>query len=292
MKYLLRVGCRRWLNRLTTPHRLPKYNAHKSRQLWSSILHAGGQGKLTHRYSSKQSFPNYIKLMVTLHPIMVTDRTVTAEVQLDEYLSQPTPIYQQLKGDALRIYGRCARIDLLLKEWIAVGEGDVSRLTLSIEPGQRVFSKPFYTVTEPIQAHQTVIDHRCIDAETRKVNIYPYGGYLAMDGVVGDALYMTVSAGDTGTNINVHHYSELCERGIHPFELSGAHSFQCEADPLRALPLLTVIETGHVTSELQTIITEDVWVQTYQSESLVRKDGTYEAVLTLRRQGSPTKRRI
>ncbi|WP_350332172.1 hypothetical protein [Candidatus Bodocaedibacter vickermanii] len=37
---------------------------------------------------------------------------------------------------------------------------------------------------------------------------------------------------------------------------------------------------------------DDTWIQAYQSESFVRKDGTYEGTLTLRRKGKPTLRSI
>lgn len=168
-----------------------------------------------------------------------------------------------------------------------------SEIAFSITPGNILYSKEFYICTASILDVQSVIDQRIVNQESGRKHIYPYGGYLGPDGPMGDTLYMTVSSDVSSTKITLHTHQELIQKGINPLVDDRMYAFQ-GIDPSqrhKILPLMTLIEEGGIKTENKITIGDQAWVQTYQSESLIRKEGTYEAILTFKRNGKPTIKR-
>jgi DNA-directed RNA polymerase subunit H (RpoH/RPB5) len=224
---------------------------------------------------------------------MVFQKEITAPVSLDDHQCLPTSIYQHLNGNRQRTYGRCASIDLIIKKWHAIGD-DIQGIELTKKNNKPFYTKEYFTCTADIIDHQTVINHTVVNAHSKRKHIYPYGGYLAVDGRLGDALYMTLSSDVTHTKINIHSYQALLDQYINVFDSNSiyAHQFIDSSERHKILPLKYLIEQGDIPCELTTKTGDDTWVQTYHSESFVQKDGTYEGILTLGRKGKPTIRTI
>lgn len=277
-----------WINRLVKSESRRKQLLRKPRITWPTLLHTGDHGTLKGLPLQHEVFPERIQLQIELRPNMLTQLSVTAQSNLDTHACSPVPIYQQLTGNHQRIYGRCASIGLIVKGWHAVKDETV-HLTLSSPIDTAIYVKEFYTCNQSIVELNTVIDHQIVNAATRRKHIYPYGGYLSPNGVIGDAVYMTLSSSEGNTMIHTHTYNDLIRDHINPFEEDGKHVFTNIdlQDRHKILPLTKLIEYGELTTHINLTIGEDIWAQSYQSESLIRKEGTYEATLTLRKIGQP-----
>jgi hypothetical protein len=171
---------------------------------------------------------------------------------------------------------------------------EICGLELQESKNKILYTKECFTCTTSIVDQQTPINHTVVNALSKSKHIYPYGGYLGSDGILGDALYMMLTPNITNTHINIRSYQDLLHQNINVFDPNCSHAFQLidPAERHKILPLQSLIEQGEIGCELQTKAVDDIWIQSYKSESLVRKDGTYEGVLTLRRNGKPTLRRV
>lgn len=280
----------RWIQRLIRSESRKHKLLRKPRLAWPSLLQTGNQGRLQVLY--RQSFPDRIKVHVELKPTLIAQKELTACVSLDAHQCLPIAIYSQLNGALQRVYGRCSSITLNVKEWNAVG-GEKSDLELDDQFKKIIYTKEFFTVPTSIVEALTVVKHQVVNKISNRKHIYPYGGYLGPDGDLGDALYMTVTSGEKETKINLHSYTSLQYQQINLFEPSGVFETK-EINPQerhKILPLQLLIQHGEVRCELVASLEGEHWTQAYQSESLIRKERTYEAVLTLRRTGKPELRR-
>jgi hypothetical protein len=281
----------RWINRLVRSNERRRKLLRKPRINWPTLVQTGANGKL-HTVCG-HSFPERIQIQVELKPTLVSHKEITATVNVDAHQCVPMPIYQHLDGDRQRLYGRCSSIDLMIKGWHAI-DNESRGIELTQQSHKVLYTKDYFTSSTSILDHQTVEDHRIVNAGSKRKHIYPYGGYLGPDGIVGDALYMTLTANEALTKNNIHSYEGLLAQRINLFEVNhlyGLHS----VDPTerhKILPLMHLIKQGEIPCELTTHAGDETWIQTYQSESFVRKDGTYESTLTLRRTGKPILRRI
>lgn len=279
-----------WVNRLVKSEYRRKQLLGKPRISWPSLLHTGEHGTLKGLSLHRESFPERIQIQIELRPYMVTDLSLTAQSNLDTHESSPTFIYQQLSGNVLRIYSRCSRIDLIVKEWEPIKTEKPENLKLSSPINTALYAKEFYTCNQSIVEFNTVIEHEIVNSITQRKHIYPYGGYLSLEGEIGETVYITLSSNEGKTTLHTHTYSELIRDHLNPLAENTTHVFS-DIDPAerhKILPLNKLIEYGEISTYLNLKIGEDVWSQNYQSESMVRKDGTYEATLTLRKTGKPT----
>jgi hypothetical protein len=281
----------RWINRLVRSDERRRKRLRKPRISWPSLVQTGSGGKL--QVVCRHSFPERLCIHVALKPTLVLHKDITATVNVDAHQCSPTPIYQRLDGDRQRIYGRCSSIDLVIKAWNAVN-GDSSGIELTQHSNHILYTKEYFTCSTHIIDHQTVEDHRIVNAVSKRKHIHPYGGYLGPDGSVGDALYMTLTPNEAETKINIHSYEGLLEQRINLFDLNPMYGLPSinPAERHKILPLMHLIQRGEIPCELTTQVGDDRWIQSYQSESFVRKDGTYEGTITLRRTGKPTLGRI
>jgi len=277
-----------WINRLVKSESRRKRLLRKPRIAWPTVLHTGDHGTLKGLSLQHGVFPERIQLQIELRPNMLTQLSITAQSSLDTHECLAVPIYQQLAGNQQRIYGRCESIDLILKGWNAVKE-EMAHLTLSSPIGSLIYVKEFYTCPRSIVERNTIVDHKIVNVDTRRKHIYPYGGYLSPDGIMGDVLYMTLSFSEGHTVIHTHTYSDLLHDHINPFEEDGIHTFTDIdlKDRHKILPLNKLIEYGELMTCVNLMIGEDIWTQSYQSESFIRKDGTYEAIIIFRKTGHP-----
>jgi hypothetical protein len=277
----------RWIHRLIRSDVRKHKLLRKPRVEWPSILQTGCQGRL--QLIHRQVFPQRITIHVDLKPTLIAHKDLTATASLDAHTCLPTPIYSQLNGDLKRVYGRCSSIVLIVKDWNAI-KGDTTDLKLD-EPFQKtLYTKEFFTVSSSIIEPLTVVNHQVVNQVTHRQHIYPYGGYLGPDGEIGDALYMTVSSGKRDTTLNIHAYSDLQEQAINLFEPAGlcAPHHINPFERQKVLPLSQLIHQGEIECRLICAVDdEETWIQRYQSESISRKEGTYEAFITLRRKGKP-----
>lgn len=284
----------RWINRLVRSEERRRQLLRKPKIAWPSLLQTSAYGRLD--AISRQSFPERIQLEIELKPTIVSNKEITATVSLDNNTSASTPIYQQLNGDRRRIYGRCASIDLVVKGWHGIDTGTVGIQLLNLN-NKILYTKEYFTCATPIVDHQTVINHTAVNALSKCRHIYPYGGYLCADGtdaVIGDALYMMLTPDVANMHINVRSYQDLLNQNINMFDIAPGYALT-SIDPNerhKVLPLQSLIAQGEISLELSTKTGEDTWVQSYQSESFVRNDGTYEGVLTFRRNSEPTLRKF
>ena len=281
----------RWINRLVRSEERRRKLLRKPRVSWPSLLQTGSNGKL--QSLCRHSFPDRLQIQVDLKPRIVPHKEITATVNVDGHQCISTPIYQQLDGDRKRLYGRCSSIDMVIKAWHAVGsESTGIKLT---QPSNKVlYTKDYFTCSTSIVDQQTVENHRIVNAASKQKHIYPYGGYLGADQDVGDALYMTLTPNESETKINIHSYDGLLEQSINLFDMNSLYGVHCinPTERHKILPLMHLIKQGEIPCELTTQVGDETWIQAYQSESFVRKDGTYEGTLALRRVGKPTLRRI
>lgn len=281
----------RWINRLVQSEDRRRKLLRKPRITWPSLLQTGANGKIQALF--RNSFPERLHIQVELKPTIVSQKEVTATVNVDTHQCLPTPIYKQLDCDRKRVYGRCSSIDLVIKGWHAVGcESSGIKLTQSCN--KILYSKDYFTCSTDIIDHQTVENHRMVNAVSKRKHIHPYGGYLGPDGSVGDALYMTLTPNETETKINIHSYDGLLEQRINLFDVNsmyGVHSIN-PTERHKILPLMSLIKQGEIPCELTIQVGDETWIQAYQSELFIQKDGAYEGELTLRRKGKPTLRKI
>jgi hypothetical protein len=224
---------------------------------------------------------------------MVANKENTATVNLDAHQCLATPIYKHLNGNRKRTYGRCAFIDLVIKKWHAVGK-ETQGIELAESNKKTLYTKEFFTCTASIVDDQTIVNHTVVNTKSKRKHIYPYGGYLGFDGILGDALYMTLSSDVPHTKINIHTYQTLLDQNINIFDSNSVYAPQSMdlSERQKILPLPHLIEQGDITCELTTKTADDTWIQAYRSESFVQKDGIFEGILTLRRNGKPILRRI
>lgn len=281
----------RWINRLVRSEERRHKLLRKPHITWPSLVQTGSGGKL--QILCRHSFPERVQIQVELKPTLVACKGITATVNVDAHQCSPTSIYQQLDGDRKRLYGRCSSIDLVIKAWYAA-DCETQGIELNQHKNQILYTKEYFTCSTRIVDQQTVENHRIVNVVSKRKHIHPYGGYLGPDGSVGDALYMTLTPNDAETKINIHSYEGFLEQQINLFDLNPMYGVQSinPAERHKILPLMHLIKQGEITCELTTQVGDDTWVQKYQSESFVRKDGTYEGTLTLRRTGKPTLRRI
>lgn len=277
----------RWIHRLIRSERRRHQLLRKPRVAWPSVIQTGCQGRLQLVY--RQSFPDRINIQVELKPEVIPHKDLTACASLDAHQCLPTPIYAQLKGDLRRVYGRCLSIALNVKDWHVI-KGEKTDLELDKPFRTTLFTKQFNTVSTSIVEPLTVVNHQVVHRISGRQHIYPYGGYLAPEGDIGDALYMMITSGKQETTLNILSYSEVLEQNINLFNPSGliAPQFIDPAQRQKILPLNLLIQQGEIECRLISTCQEDEeWVQGYVSESLVRKEGSYEAFITLRRKGKP-----
>jgi hypothetical protein len=277
----------RWIHRLVRSEARKHKLLRKPRVAWPALLQTGDQGRLQILY--RKSFPDRIKIHVELKPTLITQKDITACASLDAHECLPTSIYAQLNGDLHRVYGRCSSIALNVKDWHAV-LGDKTELELERPFKKTLYKKEFFTVPTSIVEPLTVVNHHVVNHMTKRQHIYPYGGYLGPDGEIGDALYMSVTSSKRETTINIHSYSQLQQQEINLFEPSGliATKHINPQERQKILPLQVLIQQGEIECRLITTHDQDEpWIQGYQSESLIRKEGTYEAFITFRRKGKP-----
>ncbi len=280
----------RWINRLVRSEERRRQLLRKPRISWPSLLQTGSNGKL--QSLCRHSFPERLHIQVELKPTVLAHKEITATVNVDAHQCSPTPIYQQLDGDRKRLYGRCSSIDLVIKAWNAV-DCESTGIELTQPSKQILYTKDYFTCSTSIVDHQTVDNHRIVNAASKRKHIYPYDGYLGPDAQVVDAMYMTLTPNEAETKINIHSYGELLEQRINVFDVNQLYGVQSinPTERHKILPLMHLIKQGEIACELTTQVGDETWIQSYQSESFVRKDGTYEGMLTLRRTGKPTLRR-
>lgn len=281
----------RWINRLVRSNARRRKLLQKPRISWPSLVQTESGGKL--HAICRHAFPERVNIHVELKPTLVQNKEITATVNVDAHQCVSTPIYQQLDGDLKRIYGRCSSIDLVIKDWNVVNS-ESHGIELNQYKNQILYTKDYFTCGTHVVDHQTVENHRIVNAISKRKHIHPYGGYLGPDGVIGDALYMTLTPNKADTKINIHSYEGLLEQRINLFEVNHMYGLDSinPTERHKVLPLMHLIKQGEIPCELTTQFGDDTWIQTYQSESFVRKDGTYEGTLTLRRTGKPTLRKI
>lgn len=281
----------RWINRLVRSEDRRRKLLRKPRISWPSLLQTGTCGKI--KLLCRTSFPERIQINIDLKPTLAASKDITARVSLDNHTCLPTSIYQNLKNDRQRLYGRCAAIELVIKNWHAVGD-KLHGIELCEFKNKVLYTKEYFTCTTSITDIQTIVNHVPVNAETKQKHIYPYGGFLSSDGVLGDTLYMTLSSGVSETKINIHSYQDLLDQKINLFDIDSNYALQSidASNRHKVLPLRSLIEHGDIQCELTTQLESDTWNQSYCSESFVQKDGVLEGVLTLRRKGKPNLRRF
>lgn len=279
-----------WLKRLIRSNPRRKAKLQKARLSWPTVLQTGDQGRLMLLSSHQHTFPTTIKLKVTLRPHLVDHQDLQGKVIFEGDPQAPVFLYKDCGGDHQRVYGRCKSIDVILDQGPDLAEG--SQLATSV--GSSLYSKPFFHLASNVEEVQGVIDHAVVNLRNKRPTIYPYGGFLAPEGAVGDALFMTLSRGRETTHLRVFTYQYLRERGIMP---GGAnpkgYAFEQVdlTDRRTLLPLYQLIKEGDITSELSLQFGDVQWVQSYVSESFSRFPGTLKGELILRKQALPQERR-
>lgn len=280
-----------WVNRLVKSETRKRKLLRKPRIAWPSLIQTA-EGNVRKVASKHKAFPEKIHMNVELRPNMLAHQDVRAEVILDDQVCASASIYKDLSGDMVRVYGRCTSVDFLIKGWKGV-DSEHQHIDMDKNIGEILYTKEFFTCTDSITDEQTTLEHRVINKHTHKKHIYPYGGYLSRDGAFGDALYMTLTSELNQTKINIHSYDDLIQKGISPFEAHDGYAFQgidiSNRDKL--LPLEKIIEERKIRCEFIFNIHENTWVQPYQVTAVARKDGAFEAVLTLQKLGKPALRR-
>jgi hypothetical protein len=277
----------RWINRLVKSDQRRQQLLRKPRLSWPSLLQTNDQGTLKGIALSSIKFPERMRIKIKARPNMIKDLTVTGKTSMDDRHCAPTFLYQQLDGHPLRVYGRCASIDLVIQEWHSADNVTV-QAQLSKSIGDILYTKEFYTCTEPVDDPHTVIDQQIVSPVTKRRHVYPYGGYLGPEGI-GEPLFMMLSCNEGQTKVNMFTYKGLMEQDMSPFEKGGFHIFP-GVDPKerhKILPLEKLIQYGEISTEMNLELDQDTWVQNYQAESLTRKDGTYEGILIFRKNGKP-----
>lgn len=281
-----------WINRLVKSKTRKRKLLRKPRIVWPALIQTA-EGNVRKIGVKHKPFPETLHMNVELRPNMVTHQDVRAEVILDDQVCASASIYKDLSGDMLRIYGRCASVDFIIKGWEAVDD-EARQIGMVKKNGDILYTKEFFTCTDSVVDEQTTLEHRIVNKHTNKKHIYPYGGYLGKDGAFGDALYMTLTSELNHTKINIHSYGDLLAKGISPFDAHEKYVFQdidgSNRDKL--ISLEKIVEDRSIKCEFTLNIQENTWIQPYQVIRIARKDGMFEADLTLQKIGKPALRRL